>query len=240
MSLLHPHWLTDAARVLLFAIVLMIETTEKAGGRSDPADIDGKGQGSAQMAREFRRVVTGHDERGKAVVISDSVATHILERPNRPGVRLTNFWIERGSPAEFDGPTETCTGDFVLQPPALGSTFRCVEFRPEDPEVLKTIDGKAAFAEMGASANVVEGSRHPYMHRTDTLDYAIVLTGEIWMLMDDESDDILLKAGDVLIQRGTNHAWSNRGTETCIVAFVLIDGVGRRDAPVGMQKGIHR
>ena len=115
------------------------------------------------MAREFRRVVTGHDANGKAIVVSDSTASQYLERPNRPGVRLTNFWIERGSPAEYDGPEETCSGDFVLHPPPLGSTFRCVEFLPEDPEVLKTLDGKAAFSEMGAGSNIVENSRHPFM-----------------------------------------------------------------------------
>ena len=192
------------------------------------------------MAREFRRIVTGHDENGKAVIVSDATATQFLESPNRPGVRLTNFWIERGSPAEYGGPAETCTGDFVLHPPPMGSTFRCVEFLPEDPDVLKSLDGKAAFGEMGASDSVVDGGRHPFMHRTDSLDYAIVLTGEIWMVMDDETDDLLLKAGDVLIQRGNNHAWSNRGAEPCIIAFVLIDGVTRRDAPEGRQKGIPR
>ena len=175
------------------------------------------------MAREFRRVVTGHDENGKAVVVSDEIATQYLERPNRPGVRLTNFWIERGTPAEFDGPTETCTGDFVLHPPHHGSTFRCVEFLPEDPEVMKTLDGKAAFGEMGASANIVENARHPFMHRTDSLDYSIILSGEIYMMMDE--DEYLLKAGDVVIQQGTNHAWSNRGTEPCLIMFVLNDAV---------------
>lgn len=180
--------------------------------------------------RDFRRVVTGHDANGVAVIESDTVASQYLERPNRPGVRLTNFWIERGSPAEYDGPTETCSGDFVLHPPKLGSTFRCVEFLPEDPDVIAKVDGRAAFGEMGASANIVEGGRHPYMHRTDSLDYAIVLTGEIWMLMDTEEEDVLLKAGDVVIQRGTNHAWANRGTEPCVIAFVLVDGVTTRDA----------
>jgi len=191
-----------------------------------------------QSAKEFRRVVTGHDANGKAIVVEDSNASQYLERPNRPGVRLTNFWIERGSPAEYDGETDTCTGDFILRPPPLGSTFRCVEFQPEDPEVLKTLDGKAAFGEMGASANIVENERHPFMHRTDSVDYAIVLTGEIWMMLDEEEDDVLLKAGDVVIQRGTNHAWSNRGTETCVIAFVLVDGVTTRDASEEDAKGI--
>lgn len=190
--------------------------------------------------REFRRVVTGHDENGKAVIESDQIAGQFLERPNRPGVRLTNFWLSDGTPAEYDGPTETCTGDFILHPPANGSVFRCVEFQPEDPEVIKTLDGASAFAEMGAAANIVEGARHPFMHRTDSVDYAMVITGEIWMLMDDEKDDVHLKAGDVVIQRGTNHAWSNRGTETCIIMFVLNDGVTRRDAQGAERVGIPR
>jgi quercetin dioxygenase-like cupin family protein len=97
-----------------------------------------------------------------------------------------------------------------------------------------------AFAEMGAAANIVEDGRHPFMHRTDSLDYAIVLSGEIWMVMDGEKDDLLLKQGDTLIQRGNNHAWSNRGTEPCVMAFVLIDGVSQRDAPDSKKKGIHR
>ena len=74
---------------------------------------------------------------------------------------------------------------------------------------------------MGAGANIVEGARHPFMHRTDSLDYAVVLTGEIYMMMDE--DEYLLKAGDVVVQQGTNHAWSNRGTEPCQIAFILID-----------------
>ncbi|QDG78765.1 cupin domain-containing protein [Labrenzia sp. PHM005] len=188
------------------------------------------------MAREFRRVVTGHDENGVAVVESDNIATHRLQRPNRPGVTLTNFWLSASTPAEYDGPTETCDGPFILHPPKGGSVFRVVEFMPEDPEVLAKLDGKAAFAEMGAGANIVEGARHPFMHRTDSVDYAVIMTGEIYMLLDE--DEVLLKAGDVVVQRGTNHAWSNRGTEPCSIAFILVDGVTQRDAPADQQKGI--
>ena len=112
----------------------------------------------------------------------------------------------------------------MLAPPPRGTVFRIIEFLPEDPEVIKTIDGKAAFAEMDASDNVVEDARHPFMHRTDTIDYAVILSGSITMLMDDEADDVEFNAGDVLIQRGTNHAWSNRGAEPCRIMFVLVDG----------------
>ncbi len=190
------------------------------------------------MAKTFRRVVTGHDENGVAVVVSDEPATQILQRPSRPGVTLTNFWISDGTPAEYDGAEETCTGDFILHPPRDGSVFRCVEFEPEDPEVLAGLDGKTAFAEMGASANIVEGARHPFMHRTDSVDYAVILKGEIHMLMDDT--EVVVKAGDVVVQRGTNHAWSNRGTESCIIAFILVDGVTRRDASEPDARGIPR
>mgnify|MGYP005987634369 FL=1 len=119
---------------------------------------------------EFRRVVTGHDATGKAIIESDGKATQFLERPNRPGVRLTNFWISDGTPAEYDGATETCVGDFTLHPPRNGSVFRVVEFQPEDPEVMATLDGPSAFAEMGAGANIVQGARHPCTHRTDSVD----------------------------------------------------------------------
>ena len=177
------------------------------------------------MHRSYRRVVTGHDKNGVAIIESDQVATQTLERPNRPGVRLTNFWITDQTPAEYDGPTETCLGPLTLKPPARGSVFRCVEFMPEDPEVMAQLsseDGAAAFAEMGAGDNVVRGGRHPWMHRTDSVDYGIVLNGEIWMLMDNEKNDVLLKAGDVVVQRGTNHAWANRGTEPCTIMFCLL------------------
>lgn len=188
------------------------------------------------MARKFRRIVTGHDAQGVARVVSDENARHLLQRPSRPGVTLTNFWRTDGTPAEYDGATETCEGLFILHPPPNGTVFRCVEFLPEDPQVLATLDGKSAFAEMGAGANIVEGARHPFMHRTDSLDYAVILSGEIVMLLDE--DEVHLSTGDVVVQRGTNHAWSNRGTEPCVIAFVLIDGVTDRAADGVSRTGI--
>jgi len=174
----------------------------------------------------IRRVVTGHDENGRAVVVSDSRATSILKRPSRPGVTMTNLWQTSETPADFNGPLETVDGPFVLAPPPRGTVFRIIEFLPEDPAVTETLDGKTAFAEMGASHNVVEDARHPFMHRTDTVDYAVILSGSITMLMDDAEDDVEFHAGDVLVQRGTNHAWSNRGDEACRIMFVLVDGAG--------------
>ena len=175
------------------------------------------------MGRPIRRVVTGHDENGVAKVIRDETASCILQRPNRPGVTLTNLWQLTTTPAVMETHEDTVEGPLILHPPQNGSIFRIVQFDPEDPDVLATLDGKAAFAEMGAGANVVEGARHPFMPRTDSVDYAVVLTGEIYMMMDE--DEVLLKAGDTVVQQGTNHAWSNRGTEPCQIAFILVDAV---------------
>ena len=113
----------------------------------------------------------------------------------------------------------------TLAPPPRGTNFRISEFPPEDPEEMKAIDGSRAFAEVGAAQTLVAGARHPFMHRTATIDYAIVLEGEITLLLDDSEVD--LKAGDVVIQRGTNHAWSNRGEGLCRMAFILIDAEDR-------------
>lgn len=173
------------------------------------------------MSTKFRRVITGHDENGRATVISDTQASCILSRPNRPGVTLTNLWMNGKTPAQMERKDDPVEGPLILHPPKNGSVFRIVQFDPENPEELAKLDGKSAFAEMGASANIVEDARHPFMHRTDSLDYTVVLSGEIYMLMDDE--DYLLKAGDTVVQQGTNHAWSNRGTEPCLIMFVLVD-----------------
>ncbi len=175
------------------------------------------------MGRPIRRVVTGHDENGVAKVIMDGPAECILQRPARPGVTLTNLWQLDTSLAVMETDEDTVTGPLILHPPKHGSIFRIVQFDPEDAEQLATLDGKEAFADMGAADNVVEGARHPFMHRTDSVDYAVILTGEIFMMMDE--DEVLLKAGDTVIQQGTNHAWSNRGTEPCQIAFILVDAV---------------
>ena len=108
-----------------------------------------------------------------------------------------------------------------IAPPPAGSIFRIVDFHPLPPEV-EQLDPNYQQQIIG---DEVPGKgrppRHPLMHRTRSVDYAIVMQGEIDMLLDE--GEIHLKAGDVLIQQGTNHAWVNRGPEPCRIAFVLID-----------------
>ncbi|MFP6774059.1 MAG: cupin domain-containing protein [Alphaproteobacteria bacterium] len=173
------------------------------------------------MGRTIRRVVTGHDDNGVATVIMDGTAKCVLQRPNRPGVTLTNLWQANQAPAVMESHDDPVEGPLILHPPKNGSVFRIVQFDPEDPDELANLDGRAVFAEMGAGASVVAGARHPFMHRTDSIDYAVILTGEIYMMMDE--DEYLLKSGDTVVQQGTNHAWSNRGTEPCQIAFILVD-----------------
>jgi mannose-6-phosphate isomerase-like protein (cupin superfamily) len=171
------------------------------------------------MLRKIRRVVTGHDARGKSVIVSDGPSPHVLMIPGRDDFGLTNLWVTDGAPASNVGNADAAARPVVLEPPAGGSIFRVVEFPPD--KVAASFDRKAAFSSMGADhAMDPDASRHPGMHKTATVDYAIVLSGEIWALMDE--GETLLKAGDCLVQRGTNHAWSNRSDAPCLVAFILV------------------
>ena len=108
--------------------------------------------------------------------------------------RWQNLTIRCQSGAEFpcrlrfDGPDETLEGPLVLKPPKGGAIFRFVEFEPEDPEVIKNLDGRAAFAKIGAPDRIKDNQRHPFMHRTDGIDYALVVKGKIVMMMDADGD----------------------------------------------------
>ena len=156
----------------------------------------------------MKRVVTGHDAQGRSVfVIEDSPQPVVLEKAG--GLRLTELWA---TPNEMRARR--------IEPDPGGTVFRVIDY-PPDSERLKSIDPEAHFASMGAQAAPAEKRRHPGMHRTRTLDYAIVLSGEIYAVLD--QGEVLLEAGDVLVQRGTNHAWSNRSDRPCRIAFVLVD-----------------
>ena len=173
------------------------------------------------MLKPIRRIVTGHDAKGKSIIASDGPSPHVLTIPGVPTFGLTNLWVTDGAPADNSGTKDAADRNVVLEPPPSGTIFRVVEF-PPDASLAGTFDRKAAFEGMGAGhAMDQDASRHPGMHKTSTVDYAIVLSGEIWALVDE--GETLMRAGDVLVQRGTNHAWVNRGTQPCRVAFVLID-----------------
>jgi mannose-6-phosphate isomerase-like protein (cupin superfamily) len=170
-----------------------------------------------------RRVVTTVDEKDKAVVLFDGENPHTIQRPGRSSVSRL-LWVTDQTPAEISGPADRAAeqkGKIGVPPPEGGSVFRIVDFPPITPEEEK-LDPSFLHNQIGGHApGRGLPPSHPFMHRTRTIDYAIIMHGEIDMLLDDS--EIHLKAGDVLIQQGTNHAWVNRGKETCRIAFVLID-----------------
>jgi mannose-6-phosphate isomerase-like protein (cupin superfamily) len=166
-----------------------------------------------------RRVVTGHDALGRSVVLMDGESPHRFFLEKAGGLQLTELWETRSAPADNTGGEDAAKHDRRIEPVNGGTVFRIIEY-PPDSVRLKTIDPEAHFASMGARAADAATRRHPGMHKTDTVDYCIVLSGEIHAVLDE--GEVLLRAGDCLIQRGTNHAWSNRTDEPCVIAFVLV------------------
>ena len=142
------------------------------------------------MALQLRRVVTGHDATGKAIVLIDEMSK---TGSARPGVTTSVVWSSEGFPISNDGDADEAKREVGTWHPN-GTVFRVIEFAP---------------------------GNGPRNHRTDSLDYAVVLSGEIDMDLD--GSEVHLKAGDVIVQRGTIHNWINRGKEPCVIAFVLID-----------------
>ena len=142
------------------------------------------------MALPIRRVVTGHDNTGRAIVKIDEIHRNLSS--NRPGATSCVVWTTEGFPVNNDGQADDSTRPTGTTL-ANGTVFRILQLNP------------------GVS---------PRNHRTDSIDYAVVMAGEVDMVLDDAT--VTLRAGDVLVQRGTIHNWINRGTEPCVIAFVLI------------------
>jgi len=141
----------------------------------------------------------------------------------RPGFQAANVWRTEESPARISAPDSTAIQKGLLPPPG-GTVLRVVDFPPEpqdSADLRQSAD--ATFQCLLAEALRKENEgRHPGMHETKTVDYAIVLEGEVWSVLD--NGEALLRAGDILIQRGTNHCWANRSPNVARIAFVLIDG----------------
>ena len=179
------------------------------------------------MNNFVRRIVTGHDENGKAVVLSDGYTPVIKTDPLRPGYRGTDVWKTFAMPAPISSTeVDPTLGPRPLLPAPNGTTIRITDLAPETKELTNLSPEKIKTVFQGSSApsasTYKEGARHPLMHRTETIDYAVVLEGEITLILDDK--DVILKAGDVVVQRGNNHSWSNRSDKVCRMLYVLIDG----------------
>ena len=180
-----------------------------------------------QSQKSFRRIVTGHDADGKAIIIADAPPVHTQLVGGPGGPTFFEVWHTTEMPALIQAqPNNPDEDGLVLPPPQKGTRIRVIEFPPEGEEIRKLTGADAVekFRSMGdeSASTSTDGAPHPLMHRTQTLDYGIVLEGEITLVLD--KAETLIKAGDIVIQRGTNHAWANRSGNVCRMAFILIDG----------------
>ena len=173
----------------------------------------------------IRRIVTADDAHGHSRIVEDAPATAIRTVAERPNYRAVNIWRTEAAPAPVDAPDSIARHQGILPPKNGGSILRVIDYPPEskDPaERQRQIHATFGGMYSDAQHDKRDGA-HPGMHRTDTVDYAILLEGEIWAIMDD--GETLMRAGDILVQRGTNHAWANRSGKNARICFVLLDGM---------------
>lgn len=163
--------------------------------------------------RQLRRVVTGHNAHGKSVVLFDGPPTNVLAD------RMAELWYTEETPASNRSSVDAALRTPQMQPPRSGSVFRYVLIPPETSSSLES--DAATMAALNATHARVDTSRHPGMHRTHTIDYVILLSGKLTMLLDE--GEVHLEPLDIVVQRGTNHAWVNRGAEPAMLLAVNID-----------------
>jgi mannose-6-phosphate isomerase-like protein (cupin superfamily) len=175
--------------------------------------------GATADASEIRRVVTGLDANNKAVVMFDS---RMPLRPGPAGLSATNLWVTNTYPLGFSFKDDTSAIPVGISPLDNGTKFRVVEFPPLDAATEAKMEPDFLMKAVGpvAPARGLPVT-HPLMHRTRSVDYAVVLSGEIDMMLDDSV--VHLKPGDAIVQQATNHAWVNHGREPCRILFVLMD-----------------
>lgn len=174
----------------------------------------------------IHRVVTGHDEDGKAVVSSNGPLPTVVELTALPGTVFHEVWSTQGSPALVANGEDPTLGPLKLPPPSHGTRIRFVDIPPDTEDYLAhgASKMKEAFSQIGdeKASTVRADSPHPLMHRTESVDYGVVIEGELTLVLDE--GEVLLNKGSVVVQRGTNHAWANRSGQLCRMLFVLVDG----------------
>ena len=179
------------------------------------------------MQKSFRRVVTGHDDAGNAVILSDAPPERVQQVGGPTGPTFFEVWNTRETPAKIDRrSSEPAENGLVLAPPKGGTRIRVLDIPPESDEIhhMDEATARAHFESIGSpdASTYKPGASHPFMHRTETIDYGIVLEGELVLIVD--RGETTVRAGDIVVQRGTNHAWANRSGKNCRIAFILIDG----------------
>ncbi|HEX8062266.1 MAG TPA: cupin domain-containing protein [Allosphingosinicella sp.] len=177
------------------------------------------------MVRAVRRIVTGHDAQGRSIVQEDGPPTRVATLGGESGTTFHEVWNTRSTPAPIDaGSGEAPEPGIALLPPAGGTRIRILDIPPDDGSVaaLPRAAVRALFEAIGAGHALADDPPHPLMHRTETIDYGIVLEGELVLILD--GSETIVRAGDIVVQRGTSHAWANRSSANARIAFILIDG----------------
>ncbi|MEZ4714102.1 MAG: cupin domain-containing protein [Caldilineaceae bacterium] len=179
----------------------------------------------------MKRVVTGHNEAGKSVVLFEGEPNRVSRFPNLPGLCIKELWATEPNPqVPISGADPTVTMTNFIAP--LGGTRVRMEYYPPDAHLAELaakgeIDMAQAGAEFAAAMPDLAAVIEPdFMHTTDTIDYNFVLVGELWCELD-EGVEVHLKAGDCLVQCGARHAWRNKGGETCIKAAIMVGAMRR-------------
>jgi mannose-6-phosphate isomerase-like protein (cupin superfamily) len=173
-----------------------------------------------ETVKPVRRIVVV-DENDKSRAIADGPSPDVRTDPARPGFSSARIWVTDETPARLKGVRESLQFPHTLEPPPGGSVCRVVTF-PPDATFRGKVGAKevqAYFVAMGSPGASTFSARapHPYMQKTRTLDFCLILEGEITLVLDTE--EVKLKQGDTVVQRGTNHAWSNRSSRPCVIAF---------------------
>lgn len=186
----------------------------------------------------IHRVVTGHDAQGRSIVSSNGPLPTVVEIAAIPGTVFHEVWSTSSTPAQVDNGADPTVGALVLSPPPHGTRMRFVDIPPDTDEFLARAHHKMqdAFTQIGeAQASTVQAdSPHPLMHRTESVDYGVVIEGEMTLVLD--QGEVALKPGSVVVQRGTNHAWANRSGRPCRMLFILVDGRYEADIAAQLRK----
>ncbi len=172
------------------------------------------------MLQKIKRVVTGHNAKGQATILFNDHASNVTELKGWPGAGVTELWVTDEAPVDNAGDADRSLRPLRHDPTDHGTIFRVVEVPPE--KAGAKIDAASTFGQLGSTTKpkAEDSAKHPTMHKTDSIDYLVVIAGEMWMVM--EEGEVLLRQGDCIIQRGTNHAWVNRSDKPCLLAAVLI------------------
>ena len=169
----------------------------------------------------MRRIVTGHNALGKSIITIDGPPARSI---GEDVGGLFEIWNTDGMPIETTDNVDRADSEIILSPPANGTKFRYFQINPTPEgvpwDVLQDLAAQA-FDRIGAAHHRIDTSKHPAMHKTETIDYIILLKGDVSLLLDEE--EVRLEPFDTVVQRGTNHAWVNHGDEPALLTAVLID-----------------